>query len=152
MINLQIAHQYQGNLDPEVITTTAQTTLDRLSEEPGLEMTVVIEDEQTIQNLNRDYLGIDAPTDVLSFYAHESDPDTGNIYLGDVIISLPQAQAQAMKAGHPLQSEVALLVVHGTLHLLGYDHSTLEEKQQMWAAQQQLLEELGIEIKQIPEA
>jgi hypothetical protein len=59
-----------------------------------------------LQELNRDYLGIDAPTDVLSFPASETDPETGARYLGDILISVPRAQSQAEAAGHALESEV----------------------------------------------
>ena len=74
------------------------------------------------------YLGIDGPTDVLSFPASEMDPETGVHYIGDILISIPRAQAQADAAGHPLEAEVQLLVVHGVLHLLGHDHAQAEEK------------------------
>ena len=152
MINLQIAAQFINLISDEVLLKTAQTVIDQYSEEQILEITIVIDEDQTIHQLNRDYLGIDAPTDVLSFYAHEFDPDTGNIYLGDVIVSLPRAKAQAEKAGHPLEAEVLLLVIHGTLHLLGFDHDTLDNKSEMWFAQQSILDQIGIEIKQLPEA
>ena len=135
-----------------VLIKTAQSVIDKHATEKNLEMTIVIDEDQTIHQLNRDYLGIDTPTDVLSFYAHELDPDTGNIYLGDVIVSLPRAKVQAEIAGHSLEAEVLLLVIHGTLHLLGYDHDTCENKSEMWLAQQSILDQLGIEINQLPEA
>jgi len=94
--------------------------------------------------LNREYLGIDAPTDVLSFPASETDPETGARYIGDILISIPRARGQATAAGHPLESEVQLLVVHGVLHLLGHDHAQAEEKARMWKAQAEILESLGL--------
>lgn len=108
-------------------------------------LTLVITDDAKVQDLNRDFLGIDEPTDVLSFPSGESepDPDTGEVYLGDVIISYPRAQAQAEAGGHPIQQELQLLVVHGVLHLLGYDHASEEEKAEMWAAQEAILNRLG---------
>jgi probable rRNA maturation factor len=104
-----------------------------------------------LQELNRDYLGIDAPTDVLSFPASETDPETGARYLGDILISVPRAQSQAEAAGHALESEVQLLVVHGVLHLLGHDHAKPEEKRRMWKAQAEILESLGLGDIQIRE-
>jgi probable rRNA maturation factor len=84
---------------------------------------------------------------VLSFPAGETDPDTGEYYLGDVVISFPRAQAQAQERGHSTAEELDLLVVHGVLHLLGYDHADVEERDRMWAVQQQVLNQLGREIK-----
>jgi probable rRNA maturation factor len=92
--------------------------------------------------LNRQYLGVDAPTDVLSFPVGEVDPESEALYLGDILISYPQALAQAEAAGHPVQAELQLLVVHGTLHLLGYDHAEEDEKTLMWKAQDEILARL----------
>ena len=108
------------------------------------DITVVLTDDESLRELNREYLGIDAPTDVLSFPASETDPETGAAYLGDILISIPQADAQAKSANHPLESEVQLLVVHGVLHLLGYDHAEAKEKSKMWKVQTKILESLGL--------
>ena len=104
-----------------------------------------------LHELNLNYLGVDAPTDVLSFPATETDPETGAHYIGDILISIPRAQAQASAAGHPLESEVQLLVVHGVLHVLGHDHAEPEEKGRMWKAQAEILESLGLGTIQIRE-
>ena len=85
------------------------------------------------------------------FQPIETDPDTGHLYLGDIIISLPIALTQSASAGHPLQNELQLLVVHGMLHLLGYDHADPEMKKEMWELQAKLLAELSVEIKKLPE-
>ena len=116
------------------------------------DLTVVLSDDARLQKLNRDYLGVDAPTDVLSFPASETDPETGARYLGDIIISISRAEAQAKSAGHPLEAEVQLLVVHGVLHLLGYDHAEAEEKTKMWKAQAEVLERLGLSGIEIQES
>lgn len=108
------------------------------------DLTILLTDDAQVHELNRQYLGIDAPTDVLSFPAGEADPDTGVTYLGDVIISVPQAGAQALAAGHALEAEIQLLVVHGVLHLLGHDHAQTEAKGRMWAAQAEVLNQLGL--------
>jgi probable rRNA maturation factor len=101
-------------------------------------------DDKRLHELNRDFLGIDAPTDVLSFPASESDPETGAPYLGDILLSIPRAKTQAKAAGHPLEAEVQLLVVHGVLHLLGHDHAKPGGKAKMWKAQADILAELGL--------
>ena len=130
-------------LPGDLLEQAARATLDRTGALDA-DLSVVLTGNPRIQTLNRDFLGTDAPTDVLSFPADESDPETGRRYLGDVIISLPRALDQAAERGHTVEAEVQLLVVHGILHLLGYDHIKEEEKTCMWAAQSHVLERLGI--------
>ena len=108
------------------------------------DLTIVLTDAAQLQELNRLYLGTDSSTDVLAFPAAEPDPDSGKTYLGDVLISIPQAKIQAHSAGHALASEVQLLVVHGVLHLLGHDHAEPEARSRMWAAQADVLKSLGL--------
>jgi len=115
------------------------------------DMTIVLTDDRQLHELNLDYLGVDSPTDVLSFPAGEVDPETEALYLGDIAISVPRAIQQAQNGGHPVEAEAQLLVVHGTLHLLGYDHSTDEEKAVMWAEQAKVLERLGLSRIKIQE-
>ena len=98
-----------------------------------------------MRELNRQFRNIDAPTDVLSFPADFSDPENGIPYLGDIIISYPSAKEQSYAGGHSIEAELQLLVVHGILHLLGHDHADPEEKADMWAAQKEILHDLGLE-------
>jgi probable rRNA maturation factor len=127
-----------------LLERAARFTLELEPAHSNADMTIVLTDDRQLHELNLDYLGVDAPTDVLSFPASESDPETGSTYLGDVVISIPRAAEQAQAAGHPLEAEVQLLVVHGTLHLLGYDHVTAEEKARMWEEQAKVLERIGL--------
>lgn len=108
------------------------------------DLTIVLETDARLRALNRAYLGVDAPTDVLSFAAGETDPRSGAPYLGDVIISVPRAARQARAAGHKTGAELQLLVVHGVLHLLGHDHARPAQKKRMWAAQAEILSTLGL--------
>ena len=147
MINLELNFPFPERL-PE---RAAQAVLEHESESLDSELTIVLTDDARLQELNRNYLGIDAPTDVLSFPASETDPETGARYIGDILISFPRAQSQADAAGHPLESEVQLLVVHGVLHLLGHDHGVPKEKARMWKAQGEILELLGLGKIQIRE-
>jgi probable rRNA maturation factor len=126
----------------ELIERAAQVAL--AHESVSGDITVLLADNPRLQELNRDYLGIDAPTDVLSFPASETDPETGAPYLGDILISIPRAEEQAQSGGHPLEAELQLLVVHGVLHLLGYDHADAKEKAKMWKSQAEILESLGL--------
>ncbi len=107
----------------------------------GVEVSVVLVSDQRIRKLNRDYLGRNQPTDVLSFSQREGEG--GHLHpslLGDVIISAETAAYEAEEAGVPLYQELDLLLVHGILHLLGYDHTGSEEEmERMEEAQRRLL-------------
>jgi len=134
----------------DLLEHAALAVLD-LSGVPAGDVTIVFVDDVRIQDLNRDFLGHDAPTDVLSFPADESDPETGRRYLGDVVISFARAVEQAGERGHTVEAEMQLLVVHGVLHLLGHDHAETGERERMWAAQAEVLEHLGISPKIVHE-
>lgn len=153
MINILIADSYTDLVDPAKLELAALSTLQHESDSPDLDLSIVIEDDAHLQALNKEYLDIDAPTDVLSFPSGEEevDPESGKLYLGDIIISYPRALEQAGAAGHPLISELQLLVIHGVLHLLGHDHAEEEEKAEMWAAQSDILSALGVQINRLPE-
>ena len=120
----------------------AQKALHFSNRDQNAELTLVLTDDAQLHELNRQYREVDAPTDVLSFPAGETDLDTGNLYLGDILISIPRALAQAQAEGQPIEAELRLLVVHGVLHLLGFDHSNEQEKAAMWAAQTEILAHL----------
>lgn len=115
---------------------------------PGVaqEITLVLTDDEQLRALNFEFMGIDAPTDVLSFPAGEVNPETGAFYLGDVIISYPQAILQAGTGGHAVLDELRLLAVHGVLHLFGYDHADEEQRSCMWSRQAAILGRLGNSI------
>jgi probable rRNA maturation factor len=138
-----IENQSGRTFPADLLERAALAVLD-LTGVPEGDLTIALVDEMRIQNLNRDFLGQDAPTDVLSFPADEPDPETGCLYLGDVVISVIRAAEQARERGHSLEAEMQLLVVHGVLHLLGHDHARAAEKERMWAAQARVLERLGI--------
>jgi probable rRNA maturation factor len=133
-----------GQTFPKELLERAARTVLELSGSPDADLTIVLVDDARIQALNRDFLAHDAPTDVLSFPADEPDPETGRLYLGDVVISLARAAEQARERGHAFEAEMQLLVVHGVLHLLGHDHAEAGEKERMWAAQAGALERLGV--------
>jgi probable rRNA maturation factor len=134
-----------------LVQHAAAQALQHESVDSNVDLGIVLADDDHLQELNRDYRGIDAPTDVLAFPASEPDPETGALYLGDVVLSTPRAEEQARAAGHSLEAEVQLLVVHGVLHLLGHDHAGEAEKARMWAAQAEILAGLGLSDIKIPE-
>ena len=147
MIHIESTYDYPDAL----LERAALATLSHQKESPEADLTIVLADDAHLQELNRDYLGVDAPTDVLSFPASEMDPQTGSRYIGDIIISVPYAAKGAAKAGHPVESELQLLVVHGVLHLLGHDHAEPKEKAKMWKAQAEILKSLGLGNIQVRE-
>ncbi len=115
-------------------------------------LTVVLTSDEAVAALNAQYRGVDAPTDVLSFPAGAppvSIPDEPP-YLGDLVIAYPYAAAQAQALGHRLDDSLALLVVHGTLHLLGCDHDSADSRAAMWAAQARALDALKISTEIVP--
>jgi len=147
MITIESKYDFPSAL----IENAVRATLKHQKESTKANLAVVLTDNRKLRKLNRDYLGIDAPTDVLSFPASESDPETGARYMGDILISIPYAAKSAKKAGHSLESELQLLVVHGVLHLLGHDHARPREKARMWKAQREILTQLGLGDIQIRE-
>jgi len=151
MIDVFFADEYAPAVEPEALINAALATLHHQGRQDEVEMTLLIETDERMQELNLQFRGLDATTDVLSFPADELDPDTGLKYLGDIIISFPTAEAQAKAAGVSVEAELQLLVIHGVLHLVGHDHANPEEKARMWAAQKAILEGLGLTIEQLPE-
>ena len=152
MINIESKYDFPASL----IERAARAALKHQKESLDVNLSIVLTDNRRLHKLNRDYLGIDAPTDVLSFPASETDgseidPETGARYIGDILISVPYAAKGAAKAGHPVESELELLVVHGVLHLLGHDHAKPKEKAKMWKAQAEILASLGLGQIQIRE-
>jgi probable rRNA maturation factor len=129
------------SFDVEVVHSAVRATL-KAHDAEACEVSVLLTDDADIRQLNRDYRSIDTPTDVLAFAMREGEgSDINPILLGDLVISLETAARQvATKDGvsgirGSLETEVALLVVHGALHLLGYDHQTQEEATTMFEKQ-----------------
>ncbi len=146
MIFVSVSDAVNPGVDVSILEQAAQETIRQAAGETydaGNDATILLTGDEQLHELNQKYLGVDAPTDVLSFPADLVDPETNVNYLGDVLISFPRALAQAAGGGHPVEQELRLLVVHGMLHLLGYDHSQPEEKEKMWAIQAKILSKLG---------
>jgi probable rRNA maturation factor len=135
----------------DLLEGAARAALEHETQSLDSELSIILTDDARLHELNLNYLGVDAPTDVLSFPASETDPETGARYIGDILISIPRAQTQANAAGHSLEAEVQLLVIHGVLHLIGHDHAEADEKARMWKAQAEILERLGLGQIQIRE-
>ena len=139
----------------ETVQNVLQQAADLLELGPEVEISVLLVDNETIRSLNRDYRNKDAATDVLSFPMEEAmdgEPEPAVIggpterLLGDLVISVEMAVAQAAEYEHSVERELAFLSVHGLLHLLGYDHeSGVEAEAAMQAEEKRILSVLGIE-------
>ncbi|TJY43421.1 rRNA maturation RNase YbeY [Cohnella pontilimi] len=151
-----------------------ETLLKIAGEAEGVEsgiVTLTLTDDEGIQTLNRQYRGLDKPTDVLSFSMVESAGDEPEVrfedeyeaagesgewedadragdpfsdLLGDIVISVPRAEAQAAEYGHSFERELGFLFVHGFLHLLGYDHDSEADEKRMFAKQEEVLAKAGL--------
>lgn len=147
-------------VQPDLVADEARALIQRavrtvLEQEgtPACEVSVYLTDDEEIRALNASYRGKDAPTDVLSFAfedaTHEDKqeawlPGDMPLLLGDIVISIERAKAQAQDYGHKFERELAFLAVHGTLHLLGYDHETTDERQVMRGREEAALKGLGL--------
>jgi probable rRNA maturation factor len=153
MSKIEIRNENGYTIDEARLMEAAARVLAQHDEDPETGLTIVITDNDYVAQLNRQFRGVDAPTDVLSFPA-EAPPeeiiDDEPPYLGDLVIAHPYATAQAQHEGHDVSDSFALLVVHGTLHLLGYDHDTQENRAEMWAAQERALIALNISPAIVP--
>lgn len=141
-VSLQIDRQFA--CDKARLIRAAQVVLDQQAEAGCL--SIIIGDRAAVQALNRQHRGLDSPTDVLAFPAASLPAEIAaeERYLGDIVIALDYAIARADSSGTNRGDTVCLLVVHATLHLLGYTHDTTAERENMWAAQAQALRDLGI--------
>jgi probable rRNA maturation factor len=147
-IEISVEEKFRGRVAQGWVKKIAQTVLKAEGVAHPYEVSLVFTDSETVQQLNRDYRGVDEPTDVIAFYmlprkeVNDSFalPPDGVTRLGEVIISYPQAVEQAREQGHSSERELALLVIHGILHLLGYDHEEPEEEDEMRKREKELLE------------
>jgi probable rRNA maturation factor len=147
-IDIHVDDEFRTLVDRGCVRKIVRQVLKAEEVTPPYEVSLVFTDAEKVQQLNRDYRGVDQPTDVLAFYMHpqrESDssfalPPDGVTHLGEVVISYPQALAQAREQGHSLERELALLLIHGILHLLGHDHEESRETKKMRTREKELLE------------
>jgi probable rRNA maturation factor len=150
-ISILIEEGLEVDLDAEWLQIMMEKTLISEKLPSNVEISLVITGQERIQELNREYRGLDHPTDVLSFSLSEQKdevpapfigPPDGVLHLGEVIISYPQALIQSRENSHSIKKEMAVLIVHGVLHILGYDHEKLEMEPAMRAREKEILESL----------
>jgi len=147
VILITVQDNFRELIADQILKSAAEAVLLECNLPDSPSLLIRITDDEELKTLNLQYRGIDRITDVLSFQADFEDPDLESRYLGDVVIAYPRAEEQAQKRGHFVEAELQLLVVHGTLHLLGYDHGDRTEKEEMWSIQSQILKKLGLDIE-----
>lgn len=141
----------------DTVKLCIKKSLDFMELGDSFEISVMFVDDEEIRTLNNFHRNIDRSTDVLSFPMLEYDEDgkiieeyadfnkSGELLLGDIVISLEHAEAQAEEYGHSLLREIGFLTVHSMLHLFGYDHMTDEDEKEMFSYQEEILKEAGLE-------
>lgn len=149
---VKIDEPFQGQVAEEWIRRVVEKTLIQEEINSPVELGLVITDDETIRQLNRSYRGKDETTDVLSFALMENrqgeaetpfvSPPDGTTHLGEVLLSYPRAAIQARERKHSLEQELALLVIHGVLHLLGYRDEDAAAEARMRAAEKRVLGEM----------
>lgn len=127
----------------DIISTVVNGTLEYMKFKKQAEVSVSIVDAKEIQKLNREFRGINKVTDVLSFPMEDVNPETKEVVLGDIVLCADKIISQAREYGHTRKRELAFLTCHSMLHLLGYDHMTDEEREEMEDLQRKILERLG---------
>jgi probable rRNA maturation factor len=150
-INVLIEEEFRDCLETGWLQSLAEQVLALQGAGAEAELGLVLASQQRVRALNRSYRGKDVPTDVLAFSTLPAAgepfvaPPDGRLHLGEVIVSYPQAVIQAGEEGHSIKKEIATLITHGVLHLLGFDDETPELKKQMQAREQEILSHLGID-------
>ena len=150
-MNLLLANDTKNDLDLDLIRERAEKTIEEVLRVENFtenaEVSLSIVDMETIHRLNKEYRGVDRPTDVLSFPMDEEGYDNeGNpiFLLGDIVICLDVAENQAKDFGHSLEREMMYLICHSTLHLLGYDHIEEDDKLEMRSREKEVMKNLGV--------
>ena len=141
MLSIQQDNPDLPIINPDLLEMAVSAALRQFDRTEAV-ITLRLTNDSEMKVLNETYRGLAKTTDVLSFNADFKDPETGTFYLGDIVISLEQAVVQAASQGHSLDIECAFLTIHGTLHLLGFDHHDPKEKKEMWALQDNLLQDV----------
>lgn len=145
-MSIEVIDESGAGLDVRRLSGLSRFVMDRMRVHPLAELCIKAVDEDTIAQLNEQWMDKQGPTDVLSFPMDElrpglvdSEPEEG--VLGDLMLCPAVAARQAAEAGHSTEAEIELLTVHGILHLLGYDHAEPEEHREMFGLQDELLAE-----------
>lgn len=141
MIIIQTEKELPVEINRQMLQESINMTLSTLVKE-DLDVTLRLTDDAEIHQLNKKFRKQDKPTDVLSFNYNFMDPETNREYLGDIIISIETASRQAREHNFTINQELAFLAIHGTLHLLGYDHQLPKQEEPMFQMQEEIFDKL----------
>jgi probable rRNA maturation factor len=147
-MSIEVANESGLDVSEDELISVARFVIAEMNVNPDAELSMVLLDSATMADLHMRWMDLPGPTDVMSFPMDELEPggrpdapEPGPSMLGDIVLCPEFAAAQAAAAGHTLGQELALLTIHGVLHLLGYDHAEPDEEKEMFALQRQLLED-----------
>src|SRR5246127_5143771 len=147
-MSIEISNESGIDVSEAELVSVARFVLKKLDVNPSAELSMVLLDSTSMADLHMRWMDLPGPTDVMSFPMDELEPggrpdtpEPGPAMLGDIVLCPEFAAEQAAAAGHSLGHELALLTIHGVLHLLGYDHAEADEEKEMLAMQNRLLEE-----------
>lgn len=147
-MSIEVSNESGMDVDESALVAVARFAISRMDVHPAAELSMVLVDLDTMADLHMRWMDLPGPTDVMSFPMDELEPggrpdapEPGPAMLGDIVLCPAFAADQAANAGHDTAHELALLTVHGVLHLLGYDHAEPEEEKEMFALQNSLLAE-----------
>lgn len=156
-LSISVAEEFEDRINQDWLEGVFQAALKAVDIPSAAEASLVITDAETVRQLNREYRKRDESTDVLAFALGDQlsgeveppfvNPPDGILHLGEVIVSYPQAVKQAAEQGHSVEEELKVLIVHGVLHLLGYDHEELEPERQMRAKEREIIERIGSSLR-----
>jgi probable rRNA maturation factor len=149
-IKLEIANDHNYKI-PDNMIKIIEETLEFMAYQDNTIISLAFIDEEEISIIYNEYFGYAQSTDVLSFNSNTIDPESGYLILGEILICFPFVENQAKKLNNSIDSEISLLIIHGLLHLLGYDHFEGSMKNEMWALQAEVLKRLSISVNNIPE-
>ena len=147
MLTIKSRQVFRKESDTKRLQKATFTAFRMLGFETQPEVSLQITDDRTIQKFNLKYRDTDEATDVLSFENAFTDPENGETYLGDILISYETANRQADIRGLDLMAELEMLLVHGLLHLTGMDHASVSEWEEMSTLQDSILAELNNPIQ-----
>ncbi|NBQ42665.1 MAG: rRNA maturation RNase YbeY [Mycobacteriaceae bacterium] len=147
-MSIEVSNESGVDVSEEELISIARFVIRKMKVNPSAELSMLLLDTDAMADLHMRWMDLPGPTDVMSFPMDELEPggrpdapEPGPSMLGDIVLCPQFAAKQAQAAGHSLGHELALLTVHGVLHLLGYDHGEPEEEREMFALQNRLLEE-----------
>ncbi|GED98466.1 rRNA maturation RNase YbeY [Gordonia crocea] len=146
-MSIELANESGMEVPVDLVLDAARFAIARMDVHPGAELSVIFVDLDTMAELHMKWMDLPGPTDVMSFPMDELTPgshgsdEPGPATLGDIVLCPAFAKDQAKQARHSFEHELAVLTVHGVLHLLGYDHAEPEEEREMFGLQARILDE-----------